>query len=129
MPQPSHTVPDVAESDMLDVVTTCRYEMQLRDMRQMLVWRQMLEQQHEQTAGHGAAPARISSGRDKTAPHWRFVYILEKLVAVAAGGRVLCIVCRSRYNPKAEVTPVPVFWVGQSRHGHVLGLLSSAKFG
>lgn len=106
-----------------------RYEAQLRDMRQMLVWRQMLEAQQQSLCQvYPPQLATSTGGRDKTAPYWRFVSCLEHLVAAVTGRRVLCIVCRSRHNPRAEISPVPVFWVGQSRHGHVIGLLSSAKF-
>lgn len=100
-------------------------------MRTMLVWRHKLleQQQQQELQEHGRTSCTTQvSCRDKTAPYWRFVSCLERLVAAAAHKRVLCIVCRSRSTPKAQVSPVPVFWVGQSRHGHVLGLLSSAKF-
>ena len=38
------------------------------------------------------------------------------------------IVCRSSKDPQLAVSPVPVFWVAQSRQGSILGLLSSAKW-
>ncbi|KAK9803848.1 hypothetical protein WJX73_008178 [Symbiochloris irregularis] len=125
--------PEVAKVASVDEIVgvkavKAKYEAQLRDMRQMLVWRQMLDQQQQSLCQVYPPQLVTSTGRDKTAPYWRFVSCLEHLVAAVTGRRVLCIVCRSRHSPRAEISPVPVFWVGQSRHGHVIGLLSSAKF-
>ena len=38
------------------------------------------------------------------------------------------MVCRSTRDPQPAVSPVPVFWVAQSRQGSILGLVSSAKW-